>query len=192
MAPSYGPLQAIQLLSETFLSKVHSLWNIRPFRDFGTPCITHPRMSMLVKDWKITRERHMNGSEKEYMKMWIFGNKRERKRGEKERERERDWERERERQPVWVLCLLRRSSEIYRQRHSISSHRRAFATKAAGAGLAATSTTSESMESYPVDTEIPAAARRPRSTRGSQKWSNVRAVMALYSSLRKIKRYSRH
>ncbi|XP_025264119.1 uncharacterized protein LOC105251466 isoform X1 [Camponotus floridanus] len=81
-----------------------------------------------------------------------------------------------------------RSSEIYRQRHSISSHRRAFATKAAGAGVAATSTTSESMESYVVDAEIPAAARRPRSTRGSQKWSNVRAVMALYSSLRKIKR----
>lgn len=38
------------------------------------------------------------------------------------------------------------------------------------------------------NTEIPAGARRPRNTRGSQKWSNVRAVMALYSSLRKIKR----
>ena len=59
-------------------------------------------------------------------------------------------------------------------------------------GLSATSTTSESLESNGLDTEIPAAARRPRSTRGSQKWSNVRAVMALYSSLRKIKRYSRH
>lgn len=59
-------------------------------------------------------------------------------------------------------------------------------------GLSATSTTSESLESNGLDTEIPAAARKPRSTRGSQKWSNVRAVMALYSSLRKIKRYSRH
>lgn len=98
----------------------------------------------------------------------------------------------RERQPVWVLCLLRRSSEIYRRRRAISGHRQAFASRSAGAGLAATSTTSESLESYVLDTEIPAAARRPRSTRGSQKWSNVRAVMALYSSLRKIKRYSRH
>jgi len=35
MTPSYGPLQAIQLLSEIFLSKGHSLWNIRPFRDFS-------------------------------------------------------------------------------------------------------------------------------------------------------------
>jgi len=34
MTPSYGPLLAIQLLSKTFLSKVHSLWNIRPVRDF--------------------------------------------------------------------------------------------------------------------------------------------------------------
>jgi len=34
MTPSYGPLQAIQLLSKTFLSKVHSLWNIQPFRNF--------------------------------------------------------------------------------------------------------------------------------------------------------------
>ncbi|XP_011630881.1 uncharacterized protein LOC105422974 isoform X7 [Pogonomyrmex barbatus] len=81
-----------------------------------------------------------------------------------------------------------RSSEIYRRRHAISGHRQAFATKATGAGPAGTSTTSESLESYALDTEIPAAARRPRSTRGSQKWSNVRAVMALYSSLRKIKR----
>ncbi|XP_011692932.1 PREDICTED: uncharacterized protein LOC105452995 [Wasmannia auropunctata] len=85
-----------------------------------------------------------------------------------------------------------RSSEIYyRRRHAISGHRRALARRlAAGAAgpIAATSTTSESLESYGVDTEIPAAARRPRSTRGSQKWSNVRAVMALYSSLRKIKR----
>lgn len=96
----------------------------------------------------------------------------------------------RERQPVWVLCLLRRSSEIYRRRHAVSGHRQAFASRSAGAGFAATSTTS--LESYAHDTEIPAAARRPRSTRGSQKWSNVRAVMALYSSLRKIKRYSRH
>lgn len=119
------------------------------------------------------------------MKMQVFGNKRE-------NERECEKKRERERQPVWVLCLLRRSSEIYRQRQAISSHRRAFATKTTGAGLAATSTTSESLESYALDTEIPAAARRPRNTRGSQKWSNVRAVMALYSSLRKIKRYSRH
>ncbi|XP_031781680.1 uncharacterized protein LOC100118446 isoform X9 [Nasonia vitripennis] len=51
------------------------------------------------------------------------------------------------------------------------------------------STTSNSLDSACADSsEIPAAARRPRSTRGSQKWSNVRAVMALYSSLRKIKR----
>ncbi|KAL2735553.1 cyclic nucleotide-gated cation channel beta-1-like isoform X7, partial [Vespula squamosa] len=54
--------------------------------------------------------------------------------------------------------------------------------------LRGTSTTSESLDSTGLDTEIPAAARRSRSTRGSQKWSNVRAVMALYSSLRKIKR----
>ncbi|XP_072758822.1 uncharacterized protein [Anoplolepis gracilipes] len=81
-----------------------------------------------------------------------------------------------------------RLSEIYRQRHVISSHRRAPATKAPGAGLATTSTTSESLESYPLDAEVPAAVKRPRNSRGSQKWSNVRAVMALYSSLRKIKR----
>ncbi|XP_071564132.1 uncharacterized protein [Temnothorax nylanderi] len=82
-----------------------------------------------------------------------------------------------------------RSLEIYRRRHAISGHRQALASRSAGAGLAAaTSTTSESLESYALDTEIPAAPRRPRSTRGSQKWSNVRAVMALYSSLRKIKR----
>ncbi|XP_029163099.1 uncharacterized protein LOC114934596 isoform X2 [Nylanderia fulva] len=80
-----------------------------------------------------------------------------------------------------------RSSEICRRRHAISSHRRSFATKATGAGLAA-STTSESQESYALDAEVPAAAKRSRNTRGSQKWSNVRAVMALYSSLRKIKR----
>ncbi|XP_067215296.1 uncharacterized protein Cngl isoform X2 [Linepithema humile] len=77
-----------------------------------------------------------------------------------------------------------RSSEIYcRQR---TNHRQFLATKMTG--LATTSTTSESLESYTLDTEIPAAAKRPRSTRGSQKWSNIRAVMALYSSLRKIKR----
>ncbi|XP_057326421.1 uncharacterized protein LOC130668237 isoform X2 [Microplitis mediator] len=35
---------------------------------------------------------------------------------------------------------------------------------------------------------IPENPRRQRSSRGSQKWSNVRAVVALYSSLRKIKR----
>ncbi|XP_036145133.1 uncharacterized protein LOC105832045 isoform X3 [Monomorium pharaonis] len=90
-----------------------------------------------------------------------------------------------------------RSSEIYRRRNAISDHhRRVFASRSAGAvaGPAATSTTSESQESYALDTEIPAAAaaaaaaRRSRSSRGSQKWSNVRAVMALYSSLRKIKR----
>ncbi|XP_023248266.1 uncharacterized protein LOC106639567 [Copidosoma floridanum] len=58
------------------------------------------------------------------------------------------------------------------------------------------STTSQSLDSAGVtgalvDEEAKiaaAAASRPRSTRGSQKWSNVRAVMALYSSLRKIKR----
>uniref|UniRef100_A0ABD2XE96 Cyclic nucleotide-binding domain-containing protein n=1 Tax=Trichogramma kaykai TaxID=54128 RepID=A0ABD2XE96_9HYME len=47
-------------------------------------------------------------------------------------------------------------------------------------------TTSNSLDG---DSEIPAAgAIGSHGTRGSQKWSNVRAVMALYSSLRKIKR----
>ncbi|KAK1124538.1 hypothetical protein K0M31_006886 [Melipona bicolor] len=76
-------------------------------------------------------------------------------------------------------------SELYR-RGTFSSHGESLQKDAPG--LSATSTTSESLESNGLDTEIPAAARRPRSTRGSQKWSNVRAVMALYSSLRKIKR----
>ncbi|KAK9305196.1 hypothetical protein QLX08_003709 [Tetragonisca angustula] len=78
-----------------------------------------------------------------------------------------------------------RLSELYR-RGTFSSHGESLEKDAPG--LSATSTTSESLESNGLDTEIPAAARRPRSTRGSQKWSNVRAVMALYSSLRKIKR----
>ncbi|XP_024939902.1 uncharacterized protein LOC107266738 isoform X2 [Cephus cinctus] len=51
-------------------------------------------------------------------------------------------------------------------------------------GIGATTSTSNSLDSAGEA----ATARRPRSTRGSQKWSNVRAVMALYSSLRKIKR----
>ncbi|XP_076670717.1 uncharacterized protein LOC143370019 isoform X2 [Andrena cerasifolii] len=78
-----------------------------------------------------------------------------------------------------------RLSELYR-RGASSSHGRSLVKDAPG--LSRTSTTSDSLESNGLDTEIPAAARRPRSTRGSQKWSNVRAVMALYSSLRKIKR----
>lgn len=87
------------------------------------------------------------------------------------------------------FCLLRRLSELYR--HGASSSHGGSLVKDAP-GLSRTSTTSDSVESNGLDTEIPAVARRPRSTRGSQKWSNVRAVMALYSSLRKIKRYSRH
>ncbi|KOC62371.1 Cyclic nucleotide-gated cation channel alpha-3 [Habropoda laboriosa] len=79
-----------------------------------------------------------------------------------------------------------RLSELYR-RGTSSSHGGSLEKDAPE--LSATSTTSESLESNGLDTEIPAAARRPRSTRGSQKWSNVRAVMALYSSLRKIKRF---
>ncbi|XP_058789212.1 uncharacterized protein LOC131663121 isoform X2 [Phymastichus coffea] len=55
-----------------------------------------------------------------------------------------------------------------------------------------TTTTSQATSQNSLDDstnlDIPARANRPRSTRGSQKWSNVRAVMALYSSLRKIKR----
>ncbi|XP_051159570.1 uncharacterized protein LOC127280558 isoform X2 [Leptopilina boulardi] len=67
-------------------------------------------------------------------------------------------------------------------------HRRSSLQKSFSNGLGATSTTSNSLDSICGDSNIPEAARRPRSTRGSQKWSNVRAVMALYSSLRKIKR----
>ncbi|KAG5330454.1 CNGA3 protein, partial [Acromyrmex heyeri] len=78
------------------------------------------------------------------------------------------------------------SSEIYCHRRAISGHRQA--RRSVGVGVAGTSITSESLESNAIDTEIPAAANRPRNTRGSQKWSNVRAVMTLYSSLRKIKR----
>ncbi|XP_043252602.1 uncharacterized protein LOC122397492 [Colletes gigas] len=78
-----------------------------------------------------------------------------------------------------------RLSELYR-RGTSSSHGGSLENDAPG--LSTTSTTSDSLESNDLDTEIPATARRPRSTRGSQKWSNVRAVMALYSSLRKIKR----
>lgn len=101
----------------------------------------------------------------------------------------REGEKESERGNPSGFCLLRRLSELYR-RDTSSSHGESLDKDAAG--VSATSTTSESLESNGLDTEIPAAARRPRSTRGSQKWSNVRAVMALYSSLRKIKRYSRH
>ncbi|OAD52704.1 hypothetical protein WN48_00340 [Eufriesea mexicana] len=89
---------------------------------------------------------------------------------------------------VEPTTILRLSSELYR-RGTFSSHGGSLEKDAPG--LSATSTTSESLESNGLDTEIPAAARRPRSTRGSQKWSNVRAVMALYSSLRKIKSYTR-
>ncbi|XP_026667300.1 uncharacterized protein LOC108622443 isoform X3 [Ceratina calcarata] len=67
-----------------------------------------------------------------------------------------------------------------------SSHGGSSDKEQTGLRSAASTRSSESLGS--LDTEIPAAARRPRSTRGSQKWSNVRAVMALYSSLRKIKR----
>ncbi|XP_043464165.1 uncharacterized protein LOC122499744 isoform X4 [Leptopilina heterotoma] len=67
-------------------------------------------------------------------------------------------------------------------------HRRPSLQKSFSNGLGTTSTTSNSLDSICGDSGIPDAARRPRSTRGSQKWSNVRAVMALYSSLRKIKR----
>lgn len=159
--------------------------------------ITHPEYACETKTeklwkknlWMVVKE---NTWKWEYVEIKERMKEKVRKRERTRERRENKSEREREGQPVWVLCLLRRSSEIYRQRHTISSHRRAFTTKAAGARLAATSTTSESLESYALDAEIPAAARRPRSTRGSQKWSNVRAVMALYSSLRKIKRYSRH
>ena len=98
-------------------------------------------------------------------------------------------EKESERGNPSGFCLLRRLSELYR-RDTSSSHGESLDKDPVG--VSATSTTSESLESNGLDTEIPAAARRPRSTRGSQKWSNVRAVMALYSSLRKIKRYSRH
>lgn len=99
----------------------------------------------------------------------------------------REREKESERGNPSGFCLLRRSSELYLRRGTFGGSLEKDAP-----GLSATSTTSESLESNGLDTEIPAAARRPRSTRGSQKWSNVRAVMALYSSLRKIKRYSRH
>ncbi|XP_046821902.1 uncharacterized protein LOC124425514 isoform X3 [Vespa crabro] len=78
-----------------------------------------------------------------------------------------------------------RSLGFYERDASISEHG-SFEKEITS--LRGTSTTSESLDSTGLDTEIPAAARRPRSTRGSQKWSNVRAVMALYSSLRKIKR----
>ncbi|KAL2729095.1 cyclic nucleotide-gated cation channel beta-1-like isoform X7 [Vespula maculifrons] len=78
-----------------------------------------------------------------------------------------------------------RSLGFYDQDASISEHG-SFEKEITS--LRGTSTTSESLDSTGLDTEIPAAARRSRSTRGSQKWSNVRAVMALYSSLRKIKR----
>lgn len=101
----------------------------------------------------------------------------------------REGEKESERGNPSGFCLLRRLLELYR-RDTFSSHGGSLDKDAAG--VSAASTTSESLESNGLDTEIPAAARRPRSTRGSQKWSNVRAVMALYSSLRKIKRYSRH
>ncbi|XP_043267076.1 uncharacterized protein Cngl isoform X2 [Venturia canescens] len=46
----------------------------------------------------------------------------------------------------------------------------------------------DSNDSGSPDTAIPTSARCPRMSRGSQKWNNVRAAMALYSSLRKIKR----
>lgn len=66
------------------------------------------------------------------------------------------------------FCLLHRSSEIYR-RCAISGHRQAFARRSVDVEIAATSTTSESLESNAIDAEILAVANRPRSTRGSQK-----------------------
>ncbi|XP_046472941.1 uncharacterized protein [Neodiprion pinetum] len=72
-----------------------------------------------------------------------------------------------------------RSSERYRRRASLR--------KSMSNGLAATSTASNSLDSA-GEAAVAEAAKRPRCTRGSQKWSNVRAVMTLYSSLRKIKR----
>lgn len=98
------------------------------------------------------------------------------------------WERERgATRPGFVF--FRRLLGFYDRDASISEHG-SFEKEIMS--LRGTSTTSESLDSTGLDTEIPAAARRSYSTRGSQKWSNVRAVMALYSSLRKIKRYSRH
>ena len=96
-----------------------------------------------------------------------------------------------------TLDLLRRLFEIRQLRRLNKS----FSGSGCGAssslgggssfdGFANPPTTSTTSNSFEGNSEIPAAATRPRHTRGSQKWSNVRAVMALYSSLRKIKRYN--
>lgn len=82
--------------------------------------VTHPLIynaswvCLRNQDWKIMKEELMNGSEREYMKMRICGNKRENERkGEKERENEREereQERERERGATRVGSLS--SSQI--------------------------------------------------------------------------------
>lgn len=76
---------------------------------------------------------------------------------------------------------------------SVRLHRRASLRKSFSNGLGddgnGDSISLDSIDSDGPDHQLPESARRPRSSRGSQKWSNVRAVMALYSSLRKIKRY---
>ncbi|XP_063980264.1 uncharacterized protein LOC135164119 isoform X2 [Diachasmimorpha longicaudata] len=75
---------------------------------------------------------------------------------------------------------------------SVRLHRRASLRKSFSNGLGDDDGDSnislDSIDSNAPDQQLPESARRPRSSRGSQKWSNVRAVMALYSSLRKIKR----
>lgn len=94
---------------------------------------------------------------------------------------ETDLDRWRNSRPTpWALYVIHRYSKRY-------LHRRPSLEKSLSNGLAATST-SNSLDSA-GEAAVAEAAKRPRSTRGSQKWSNVRAVMTLYSSLRKIKRY---
>ncbi|KAK0090440.1 hypothetical protein PV325_000104 [Microctonus aethiopoides] len=66
-------------------------------------------------------------------------------------------------------------------------HRRPSLRKSFSTGFSSNAVSLDSIDSN-VPEPVPDSARRPRSSRGSQKWSNVRAVMALYSSLRKIKR----
>ncbi|KAK0159046.1 hypothetical protein PV328_009977 [Microctonus aethiopoides] len=68
-------------------------------------------------------------------------------------------------------------------------HRRPSLRKSFSTGFSSNAVSLDSIDSN-VPEPVPDSARRPRSSRGSQKWSNVRAVMALYSSLRKIKRYT--
>ncbi|XP_048505928.1 uncharacterized protein LOC105683085 isoform X2 [Athalia rosae] len=78
----------------------------------------------------------------------------------------------------------RHGGSRYSKRYNL--HRRPSLQKSMSNGFGATST-SNSLDSA-GEAAGAEAAKRPRSTRGSQKWSNVRAVMTLYSSLRKIKR----